>query len=80
MRNRTRSAMPVAAVTIAAGAGLPGLADPAHRPDATMRTKGGHPMLKKAALVAAAAIGGAFVACQGDGTGFSPRERDRLAS
>lgn len=36
MRNRTRSAMAVAAVTIAAGAGLAGLAGPAHAAQTTM--------------------------------------------
>ena len=36
MRNRTRSAVAVAAVTIAAGAGLAGLAGPAHAAQSTM--------------------------------------------
>ena len=36
MRNRTRSAMAVAAVTIAAGAGLAGLAGPAHAAQTTL--------------------------------------------
>ena len=36
MRNRTRSAIAVAAVTIAAGAGLAGLAGPAHAAQSTL--------------------------------------------
>ncbi len=36
MRNRTRSTVAVAAVTIAAGAGLAGLAGPAHAAQSTM--------------------------------------------
>ncbi len=36
MRNRTRSAVAVAAVTIAAGAGLAGLAGPAHAAQSTL--------------------------------------------
>ncbi len=36
MRNRTRSTMAVAAVTIAAGAGLAGLAGPAHAAQSTL--------------------------------------------
>ena len=36
MRNRTRAAIAVAAVTIAAGAGLAGLAGPAHAAQSTM--------------------------------------------
>src|SRR6267142_3400189 len=36
MRNRTRSAVAVAAITIAAGAGLAGLAGPAHAAQSTL--------------------------------------------
>ena len=41
MRNRTRSSVAVAAVTIAAGAGLAGLAGPAHAAQSTVPVAGG---------------------------------------
>ena len=45
MRNRTRSTVAVAAVTIAAGAGLAGLAGPAHAAQTTLSiTCGGQPL------------------------------------